>query len=157
MCTQKASRSNPLGMASCDLSFAFPQQREKRKKNKTAPKICGEILPSPRDTAQNHMIQEKWKSFKPFPSLTITDCSRGLWNPPGTNPRGAAATWQLDRCAAAFPFHGFPPQPRAQRESLSSDGIFELPLTRSCQGIVPWPGIELLRASLCQSDSSYLT
>lgn len=60
MCTQKASRSNPLSTASCDLSFTFPQQR---KRKKIAPKICGEILPSPRDTAQNHIIQEKWNLF----------------------------------------------------------------------------------------------
>lgn len=57
MCTQKASRSNPLSMASRDLSFTFPQQR--KKETKIAPKICGVILPSPRDTAQKHLLQEK--------------------------------------------------------------------------------------------------
>lgn len=159
MCTQKAFRSNPLSMASCDLSFTFPQQR-KKKQTKTTPKICGEILPSPRDTVQNFIIQEKWNCFKHFPILTITDCSRGLQNSPGMNLRGPAATRQLDRCAAAFPFHVIPPQPCTQQEdSRVCPQTASLNYLSPCatRGIVPSPGIELLRASLCQSDSSYLT
>lgn len=139
MCTQKAFRSNPLSMASCDLSFTFPQQRKKKPKQLQR---CGKILPSPRDTVKNFIIQENWNCFKHFPILTITDCSRGLQNFPGMKLGGTSSYMAAGQMcfsmgkAAAHPASAG--CPAGGLESLSSDGIFKLPFTMCYQGYHPF-------------------
>lgn len=137
MCTQKASRSNPLGMSSCDLSFTFSQQRKKKTQN-SSKDLWWDSAISKRHS-QTHLIQENW-NFKHFPILPITDCSGGLWDSPGVNPRGPAAVWQLDRCAAASPsmFSLLSLCPAwGIKQSLSSDGAFKTPFPMCCQGYRP--------------------
>lgn len=110
MCTQKASRSNPLGLASCDLSFTFPQQRKKKKAKpkqlqRSVVRFC-----HLQETQSNPPNPGEVK-FQTLPHPPNHRLQRGAVRFPWDEPEGTSSCVAAGQMCCSFPLHALPPQP----------------------------------------------
>lgn len=139
MCTQKAFRSNPLSMASCDLSFTFPQQRKKKNQN-SSKDLWWDSAVSKRRSSKLHNPGEM-KLFQALPHPHNHRLQQGAAKFPWNEPEGTSSYTAARQMCCSLPLPRYPASalcPAGGLESLSSDGIFKLPFTMCYQGYRPF-------------------